>query len=72
VSSRLSAIYQIPLGHRGMPVGIDGGVCPETIAFSADLRHLAERTGVPSLFDGPNGTEKGAAFAALQEGEASG
>jgi hypothetical protein len=72
VSIRLRASSAIPFGHLGMPVGIEGGACPEPIARSAGVCHLAQRTGVPSLFDGPNGAEKGTAFAALREREASG
>jgi hypothetical protein len=72
VSFRLRTIYRIPFGQLSVPAGIDGGVSPEPIALSVGPWHLAQRTGVPTLFDGPNGTEKGMAFAALQEREASG
>lgn len=65
------AIYQIPLGQQAVPAGV-GGARPKPVSLTAGLRHLAERTGVPMLFGGPNGTKKGAAFAALQVREASG
>ncbi len=72
MSIRLHATYQIPVGRPRVPAGINGGVCPEPIAFSAGLRHLAQRTGVPTLFDGSNATKKGMAFAASKPRGASG
>jgi hypothetical protein len=69
VSIGFRANYPVPLGQQGVP---DGGVCPKPVSLSAGLRHRAQRTGVPMLFGGPNGTKEGTAFAALQVREASG
>ena len=71
MSLRLRAVYQIPSGQQGVPAGV-GGPCPEPIALAASLRHLAQRTGVPTLFGGPNGTKRGMAFAASDPRGASG
>jgi hypothetical protein len=72
VSIGFRANYQVPLARPAAPAGIDGGVCPKPVSLSAGLRHRAQRTGVPMLFGGPNGTKEGTAFAALQVREASG
>jgi hypothetical protein len=72
VSSWRYATPQVPLGRPRVPAGTDGGVRPEPIALSAGLRHLAQRTGVPTLFGGPNCTKKGMAFAASKPRGASG
>ncbi len=66
MSLGLRAIYQIPSGRQGVPTGIDDGVRPRPIVLPADLCHLAQRTGVPTLFVGPNGTKQGMAFAAFE------
>jgi hypothetical protein len=72
VTFGLCAFYQIPFGQQAVPAGVGSGLRPKPVSLTSGLRHLAERTGVPMLFGGPNGTKKGAAFAALQVREASG
>jgi hypothetical protein len=68
----LRAPYQIPSGHQGVPTGTYGGTRLRPIVIPADLCHLAQRTGVPTLFVGPNGTKQGMAFAAFEPGGTSG
>jgi hypothetical protein len=66
VSPGLRVIYQIPSGHQGVPAGIDDGARPWPTVLPTYLCHLAQRTSVPTLFIGPNGTKQGMAFAAFE------
>ena len=71
MSSRLTAVYQIPCGQFDVPSGIGTAVRPKPHPRTAGPRHLTEGTGVSWFMNGPNGTD-GTALAALRPREAPG
>jgi hypothetical protein len=71
VSSRLTAVYQIPCGQFDLPSGIGTAVRPKPHPRTAGPRQLVEGTRVSGFMNGPNGTG-GTAPTALRPKEASG